>query len=114
MVGGHPYLVREALYHITQQDLTLDELLETAFTESGLYGDHLRRHWWNLSQHPELAEAIWQVMLSNNPVRLKPVHAFHLHSMGLVNLQRNDVTPRCDLYRQYFRSHRLQIKEKSL
>ncbi|NEQ46969.1 MAG: TIR domain-containing protein [Leptolyngbya sp. SIOISBB] len=111
MVGGHPYLVREALYHITHQDLTLDELLETAFTESGLYGDHLRRHWWNLSQHPELAEAIREVVLSNKPVRLKPVHAFQLHSMGLVNLQGNDVTPRCDLYRQYFRSNRMRGEE---
>ena len=111
MVGGHPYLVREALYHITHQDLTLDELLDMAFTEAGLYGDHLRRHWWNLSQHPELSEAMREVVLSNKPVKLKPVDAFQLHSMGLVNLQGNNVTPRCDLYRQYFRSNRVQGEE---
>ena len=111
MVGGHPYLVREALYHITHQDLTLDELLETGFTEAGLYGDHLRRHWWNLSQHPELAVAMREVVLSNNPGKLKPVHAFQLHSMGLVNLRGNSVIPRCDLYRQYFRSNRVQGEE---
>ena len=102
MVGGHPYLVREALYHITHQDLTLEQLLATASTEAGLYGDHLRRHWWNLSQHPGLAEAIKKVVVAKDPVRLEPVPAFQLHSMGLVYLQGNDVTPRCDLYRQYF------------
>jgi hypothetical protein len=27
LVGGHPYLVRVALYHIAKQDMTLDQLL---------------------------------------------------------------------------------------
>jgi len=103
MVGGHPYLVREALYHITHQDITLPQLLQTASTEAGLYGDHLRRHWWNLEQHPKLAEALKRVVTSDNPIRLEPAQAFQLDSMGLVSLYGNDVTPRCDLYRQYFR-----------
>ncbi len=54
MVGGHPYLVRLALYHIHRGDTTLEGLLREAATEAGLYGDHLRRHLWNLEQHPEL------------------------------------------------------------
>ena len=105
MVGGHPYLVREALYHIAHKDLTLVELLETACTESGLYGDHLRRHWWNLSHHPELSEAIRDMVLSNKPLKLKPIHAFQLHSMGLVSLRGNDANPRCNLYSRYFQNH---------
>lgn len=105
MIGGHPYLVREALYQMTYQELTLEIFLESSFTGSGIYGDHLRRHWWNLSQHPELAEAIQEVMLSNGAVKIKPVHGFQLHSMGLVTLQGDDVMPRYDLYRQYFRSN---------
>lgn len=103
MIGGHPYLVREALYHITKQDLSLDTLLETAATESGLYGDHLRRHWWNLSQHQELADAMREIVYSRNPVKVDPLYAFQLHSMGLVNIIKNDTAPRCDLYRKYFR-----------
>jgi hypothetical protein len=95
-------LIREALYHITRQDLSLEQLLQTAPTEAGLFGDHLRRHWWNLSQHPGLAGVIRQVVSSKSPVRLKPIQAFQLHSMGLVHLQGNEVSPRCDLYRQYF------------
>ena len=110
MVGGHPYLVRLALYHLARQDIALDELLQTASTEAGLYSDHLRRHLWNLQQNPELAAAMWQVISATEPIRLESQVAFKLHSMGLVHLQGNEVTPRCDLYQQYFRD-RLQRAE---
>ncbi|MBD1921735.1 AAA-like domain-containing protein [Microcoleus sp. FACHB-831] len=103
LVGGHPYLVRLALYHIAQQEMTLDQLLEIAPTEAGLYDDHLRRHLWNLQQNPELAVAFAKVVTSDKPVELESVPAFKLHSMGLVQMQGNYVTPRFDLYRQYFR-----------
>jgi serine/threonine-protein kinase len=105
MVGGHPYLIRLALYHIAQQDLTLAQLLQAAPTDAGIYGEHLRRHLWNLQQHPELAKAFEQVILSENPVALKSMLAFKLNGMGLVNLQGNDVVLRHEsLYRPYFHS----------
>lgn len=103
MLGGHPYLVRLALYHIARSEITLEKLLETAPTDAGLYSDHLRRHLWNLERHPDLAAAIKKVVDANASVQLASMHGFKLHSMGLVNLQGNYVTPRCDLYRQYFR-----------
>lgn len=102
VVGGHPYLIRLALYHIARQDLTLDELLETAPTEAGLYGDHLRRHLWNLKQQPELERSMRSVILETQSVRLDSSLAFKLHSMGLVTLRRNEVVPRIQLYQQYF------------
>jgi hypothetical protein len=108
MVGGHPYLVRVGLYQIAQNETTLDELLTIAPTEAGPYGDHLRRHWWNLEQREEMAEATKRVVASDGPARLEPIQAFQLHSMGIVHLQGNDVVPRCDLYRRYF-SDRLNV-----
>ncbi len=102
MVGGHPYLVRLALYVIARRDKTLTELLREAPTEAGLYGDHLRRHLWNLEQHPVLAAAVRQLVQSDGPVRLESVVAFQLHSMGLVDLLGNEVTFRSELYRVYF------------
>jgi serine/threonine-protein kinase len=108
MVGGHPYLVRLALYHIRRQDIILEQLLQTAPTEAGLYGDHLRRHLWNLEQHPELSAAMKEVVASSGGVRLESVQGFKLHSMGLVKLQGNECSPRCDLYYQYFRD-RLRV-----
>jgi hypothetical protein len=104
MVGGHPFLVRLALYHIARQDITLETLLKTAPTEAGFYNDHLRRHLWNLEQHPLLAKAMKEVVFSPTPVRLPSEQAFKLHSMGLVKFQGNDIVERCDLYRQYFRN----------
>jgi hypothetical protein len=107
LVGGHPYLVRKALYHIRRQDAILEELEQTAPTEAGIYSDHLRRHLWNLRQYPKLAQAFRQVVIKNKPVELDAESAFKLDSMGLVTLQGNDVTPRCDLYRYYFRDRLL-------
>jgi len=104
MVGGHPHLVRVALYKIARQEIAFDQLLKEAPTETGIYGDHLRLHLWNLEQHPELAWALKQVVESESPVQLKSGLAFKLNSMGLVQLQGNQVRIRYDLYRQYFRS----------
>ncbi|AFZ22214.1 AAA-like domain-containing protein [Allocoleopsis franciscana] len=103
LVGGHPYLLRLAMYAIARQDVTLDQLLQEAPTEAGLYSDHLRRHLWNLEKHPQLMEAMREVAISSNPVRLPTVQAFKLNSMGLVRLCGNEVTSRCYLYEQYFR-----------
>ena len=110
MIGGHPYLVRLALYHIAQQDFTLTEILKEAPTDGGIYGEHLRRHLWNLQQNSDLAVAFQQVISSKNPVVLKPMLAFKLNGMGLVNLKGNNVVLRHEpMYRPYFRS-RLKIK----
>ncbi|HEY9800773.1 MAG TPA: AAA-like domain-containing protein [Leptolyngbyaceae cyanobacterium] len=110
MIGGHPYLVRVALYQIARKDITLDSLLETAPTEAGLYGDHLRLHLLKLEEHPELAAAMKKVVAASSPVRLESREWFKLQSMGLLKLQGNDVMPRCNLYRQYFRD-RLRVSQ---
>ncbi|MCG8368279.1 MAG: AAA-like domain-containing protein [Pseudanabaenales cyanobacterium] len=103
MVGGHPYLVRVALYQIAKHTKSLEQVLVEAPTEAGIYGDHLRRHLWNLEQHPDLLNAIRQTAATNSPVRLESIQGFKLNGMGLVDLQKNDVTLRYDLYRRYFR-----------
>lgn len=107
LVGGHPYLVRLGLYHIAQHRITLVDLLETAPTEAGIYGDHLRRHLSYLEQHPDLAQAYGLVLRSPIPTALDSERMFKLHSLGLVHLQGNGAIPSFDLYRQYFRD-RLQ------
>ncbi len=103
LVGGHPYLVRLGLYHIAQEQITLEQLLQTSVTEAGLYDDHLRRHLWTLKQYPDLANAFAKVVRANSPVELESLQAFKLHSMGLVKFEGNQVIPRFDLYRIYFR-----------
>ena len=102
LVGGHPYLVRVAMYAVAYQTITFEQLLEQAATEAGVYSDHLRRLLWNLEQYPELADAFSDVVTANTPISLKSTLAFKLRSLGLVTIAGNHVTPRCKLYRQYF------------
>lgn len=102
MVGGHPYLVRLALYYLSRQEVTLERLLQDAPTHAGIYSDHLRRCLGHLQQQPELAAALKQVVTAENPVQLQSVPAYQLDSMGLVQLDGNHAKPSCELYRQYF------------
>ncbi|MBD2537646.1 AAA-like domain-containing protein [Coleofasciculus sp. FACHB-SPT36] len=103
MVGGHPLLVQQALSHLrSHPDVTLEQLLQTAPTEAGIYRNHLRKHLSHLLQHPELAIAFKKVVTATSSVRLDSESTYKLHSMGLVNLQGNELTIQCNLYRQYF------------
>ncbi len=103
VVDGHPYLLRKALYEIARGNLTLEQFVQVAPTEEGLFADHLRRHLLNLEADAELSAAMRQVITSSQAVRLDPTQAFKLRSMGLVNLRGNEVEPLCNLYRTYFR-----------
>jgi hypothetical protein len=102
MVGGHPYLVRVALYQMARTKITLEDLLKTAPTEEGLYRNHLLNHLLNLERNQELLKAMKQVVAANTPVRIAPKEDLELLSMGLVKKKGNDVFPMCELYRQYF------------
>lgn len=101
-VGGHPYLICLALYTLCNNDLTVDQLLKTASTESGIYSSHLRRHLETVQQSPELVAALKQVVTAETPVELDSMKTYKLHSMGLVQQLDNHVVPRCNLYREYF------------
>lgn len=104
LVGGHPYLLRVALYQLARGRITLTRLLAEAPTEGGLYNDHLRRHLLNLEADVQLLNAFRQVIQLYRPVQIGSTEAFKLHSMGLVKYQGNEVIPLCGLYRQYFQS----------
>ncbi len=104
MVGGHPQLVQQALSHLrVYQNISLDELLVDAPTEAGIYSHHLREHLLSLQKHLDLLEALKQVVFATHPIRLDSTIAYKLQSMGLVQMQGNDCSPRCDLYAKYFR-----------
>lgn len=100
LTGGHPYLVRVALYYLARHEITLPQLLALAPTQEWFYGDHLRHHLETLQNNLKLKTAMQQVVRSTEPVRVD--EAFKLASMGLVKFQGNDVVPLCGLYRQYF------------
>lgn len=102
IVGGHPYLVRLAMYAVSSGNITLPRLLQEASTEAGIFSQHLRRYLETLQQTPELAQMFRQVVLSPDPVELPSMQIYQLYSMGLVKRLNNQVMPRCNLYREYF------------
>lgn len=103
MIGGHPYLVRLALYHLARQEMSLEQLLQTSPTVAGIYSDHLRHHLANLQEQPQLAAALKRVVIAPEAVPLEAIAAYKLESMGLVKLEGNQATPSCELYQLYFR-----------
>ncbi|MBE9160589.1 AAA-like domain-containing protein [Nodosilinea sp. LEGE 06152] len=102
VVSCRPGLVRLALYALAQGGLSLEQLIEEAPTQSGIYSDHLRELLAALYPHPELQVAFRHVIESAEPVTLEPIAAYRLESLGLVTLSKNLATPSCELYRQYF------------
>ncbi|MGK7888670.1 MAG: AAA-like domain-containing protein [Leptolyngbyaceae cyanobacterium] len=102
MVGGHPYLIRLALHTLCTSNFTLENLLQEAPTQAGIYSDHLRGHLDTLGRFPDLIPAVQQVVTTDDPVELDPKQTYKLHSMGLVRQMGNYVLPRCNLYRDYF------------
>lgn len=103
MVGGHPYLVNVALYHLWQQEMTIDDLLGSAPTQAGIYGHHLRTLLGWLRDEPNLALALKRVVVAEGGVNLEAIAAYKLESLGLVQLDGNQAKPSCELYRLYFR-----------
>ncbi|MEM9089463.1 MAG: AAA-like domain-containing protein [Cyanobacteria bacterium P01_F01_bin.53] len=102
-VGGHPYLIRLALYKLRVSPIPLETLLQNAASESGIYIAHLRRYLEIVSRSPELASALQQVVKASTPVELGSIQTYKLRSMGLIHQVDNHVTPSCSLYQDYFR-----------
>jgi DNA-binding CsgD family transcriptional regulator len=102
MVGGYPYLVRKALYHLHDSNISLAEILQSVATDVGIYGEHLYRHWADLQKYSELKAALKQVVLADCSVKLEQVLEFKLLSTGLVKQNQHGISPSCRLYRDYF------------
>ncbi len=108
LVGGHPYLVRLALYHLASESTTLQQLLADAPTEAGIYSNHLLRQLEGLKEQEKeekegLLDGMKAVVTATEPVQLEATLGFKLDSMGLVKRVGNKLKPRCELYRLYFR-----------
>ncbi|MGB3649811.1 MAG: AAA-like domain-containing protein, partial [Rivularia sp. (in: cyanobacteria)] len=100
LVGGHPFLIRLALYHIASGNVSLIQILENATNSNSIYAEHLRRQSLILTQQPELAEAMKDIV-NNSNATFSTVTKFKLHSIGLIKIQGDNVCPRCNLYRQF-------------
>lgn len=105
LVGGYPDLINQAFKRAKILNLTAEDLIQKAHTDEGIYADDLRLLMVTLNNKPNLKQAFKTVIESSSPVKISdPLHIFHLESMGLVKLNGDKVSPRCELYRKYFAS----------
>ena len=105
LIGGHPYLIRLALYHLALGNITLENLLQNAPTNAGIYEEHLRRFLHTFKINPHLTQAFLEVVTAQKPVSVETISAYQLYSIGLVKRVGDKLTPSCQLYQQYFREH---------
>jgi hypothetical protein len=104
LLGGQPYLVRQALYVMFDSKLSLMELRNVASNESGPFGDHLRRHIWALNKDTKLRNALRQILLGRECE--DEMHFQRLRASGLIcGENRLSAQIRCELYAEYFRLH---------
>lgn len=102
MVGGHPYLVHIAFYHLSRGQMSLRELLDQAPTPSGIYSDHLRYYLALVQADPALINALRAIIADDRETPLDAIATYQLESMGLVYLDGHQARFSCDLYRLYF------------
>ncbi|MFN9622919.1 MAG: AAA-like domain-containing protein [Cyanobacteriota bacterium] len=102
LVGGHPFLVRMALYHLAN-GLSFATFLREAPTDGGVYRDHLQSILKVMHHQPELLQALRQVLNNREPVRLNSKEAYDLIGLGILVPKSLLVRPRCSLYATYFR-----------
>ncbi|CDM95984.1 MULTISPECIES: AAA-like domain-containing protein [Limnospira] len=111
MVGGHPYLVRLALYHLVvtpdndKKSISdrLQKIISEAYTQGGIYHQHLCEQLAILKDQAELLQILQLIVMSNDGIIVEPIAAYKLESLGLVRLEGNQAIASCQLYRQYFK-----------
>lgn len=104
LVGGHPALIHLAIYHLSQEQITIQDLIKSAATSTGIYYSHLQHCWVALQKQPDLAAIFQQICQGNQPMIVDPIIAYKLNSMGLIKLRKNQAIVSCQLYQKYFRS----------
>ena len=103
LLGGHPYLVRMALYHLASGTISFDELMRTATSDAGLFRGHLSRLLARLEQDENLKEILRSLVSSDQPIRFDLATTAKLDGMGVILRTDNGVKIRNQLYRRYFR-----------
>ena len=100
LLNGHPFLTRLALYKMVTEDMVWAELKESAPTDYGPFGDHLRHQYWIIHDKPELKNALRDIILTQCCPDEKSL--FRLLQAGLIKGSGDVFTCRCDLYKLYF------------
>lgn len=100
LVGGHPYLVRQAFYTLVTDRIGLADLTAVAANPEGPFGKHLHFYRTSLNKNPALLDAFQQVL--HGKVTANESLLERLAAVGLVRQEGGKWQARCGLYEQYF------------
>jgi hypothetical protein len=103
LVGGHPYLVRQAYFTLVSEGLSLQDLLTIASSPEGPFGKHLLYYQHSLKKNPALMDAFRQVLRAQDVP--DEVLLERLSAVGLVRHEQGSWRPRCGLYESFFRRY---------
>lgn len=104
LLGGHPYLTRQALFTLASGALDVDGLLKAAADDDGPFGDHLRRYVLMLQGSPEMLKVLADALRRRECE--SEADFLRLRGAGLVKGEtRHSLQIRCRLYEEYFRKH---------
>jgi len=87
LIGGNPYLINVALYHL-QDGMSFDVMLREASTPDGIYRTHLQRLLAQLNANPQwlqtLEPLIQQDEAQSIGITMNPMLAYKLAGLGLI------------------------------
>ena len=101
LVGGHPYLVRQAYYTLVSESLSLDDLLRVAGSPEGPFGKHLLFYQHSLRKNPALLTAFQQLLREQKLPDETLLE--RLAAVGLIRQESGKWRPRCGLYGEFFK-----------
>ncbi len=100
LLGGHPYLVRQALYTLAASRMSWASLVQVAAQDQGPFGRHLRHYLDEIVKHPNLVKALRQVIAQGTSNDENTLH--RLSAAGLIKQVGDRYAYRCGLYEVYF------------
>ncbi|WP_039726243.1 AAA-like domain-containing protein [Leptolyngbya iicbica] len=111
LVGGHPQLIRLALYHLRQQALTLTELRQQAAERTGIFHSYLQEMLVRVQDGPEQMAVLKELVMSDRPISLDPILAYQLEATGLIKSTSTGWIMSLELYRDYLRNALFSLYE---
>lgn len=101
LVGGHPYLVRQAYYTLVSESLSLADLSRVASSPEGPFGKHLLFYQHSLKKNPALFTALQQLLRDQKLPEESLLE--RLAAVGLIRQEDGKWGPRCGLYGEFFK-----------
>ncbi|MEI6063974.1 MAG: AAA-like domain-containing protein [Pseudanabaena sp. ELA748] len=102
LIGGHPYLLRLAFYKLASDTNSLEQIIQSAATDVGIFRQHLTTRLTKVEKDVHLSEILRSLVNSPQPIRFDLATTAKLDGMGLILRTETGVIIRNQLYRRYF------------